>query len=71
MKLKDYLEKSGRTQSEFADAVGTTQGRISQLINVVGDMPSLDLARRIRSESDGAVDFDDWQQPKQQRRKAA
>lgn len=58
MKLKTYLELAGRTQAEFAAAAGTTQGRISHLIN--GDTPSLGLAQRIRDASDGAVGLDEW-----------
>lgn len=60
MKLKAYLELSGRTQSEFAIAAGTTQGRISHLINIPDETPSLGLARRIRDASDGAIGLDEW-----------
>lgn len=60
MNLKAYLEMSGRTQAEFAAAVGVTQGRISHLVVLPDDSPSLALARRIREASNGAVGLDDW-----------
>lgn len=55
MRLADYLSQTATTQEAFAKAVGTTQGRISQILK--GGEPSLKLARRIKDATKGAVDF--------------
>ena len=60
MDLRTYLETSGRTQAEFAAAAGTTQGRISHLINIPGESPSLALAMRIERASGGCVGLNEW-----------
>jgi transcriptional regulator with XRE-family HTH domain len=72
MKLRKYLEETGRTQAEFAHAAQTTQGRISHLLNIDSEKPSLALAHRIRIASDGKVGLDDWfEEPRRSRPKAA
>ncbi len=45
MKLSEWLINNSTSQSEFAKALGVTQGRISQL--VAGERPSLELAMKI------------------------
>jgi transcriptional regulator with XRE-family HTH domain len=51
-------QQQGLTQREFAERVGVTQGRIAQLLS--GDIPSMALAVRIRTETQGEVALDDW-----------
>lgn len=58
MRLTDYLATHEITQQAFAERVGCTQGRISQLI--AGALPSFELARTIAAVSDGEVSMQDW-----------
>ena len=58
MKLMDWLNRSGTSQAEMARALAITQGRISQLC--AGGQPSLELALKIRSFTNGAVRPEDF-----------
>ncbi len=58
MNLADYLVKHGITQSVFAERIGCTQGRVSQLMS--GGLPSMSLAARIHDVTGGQVSFRDW-----------
>ncbi len=58
MKLSQWLNAEGKTQSELAELLGVTQGRVSQL--VTGGAPSLDLAVRIEKLSQGQVRAEDF-----------
>lgn len=58
MRLADWLEKTGTTQDALARAIGTTQGRVSQILN--GDSPSLKLAAKIAKATKGAVTANDF-----------
>ena len=53
MKLANWLNSQGKTQSELADLLGVTQGRVSQLAS--GGAPSLELAVKIEQLSRGKV----------------
>lgn len=62
MRLSEYLRQSGIKQGAFAEAIGVTQGRVSQLLN--GELPSfdraLDLIRRIEAATNGMVTASDF-----------
>jgi predicted transcriptional regulator len=58
MNLAAYLSKEGITQQGFADSVGCTQSRVSQLLD--GELPSLKLAQRISDVTTGQVGLADW-----------
>ncbi len=58
MKLSQWLNAEGKTQSELAELLGVTQGRVSQL--VAGGAPSLDLAVKIEKLSHGKVRVEDF-----------
>ena len=53
MKLAEWLKRTGTTQAAFAEAIGVSQGRISQI--VAGDAPSLEVAIRIEKATKGRV----------------
>lgn len=53
MRLGKYLEQTGQTQQAFAQKVGLTQGRISQIIR--GGTNDATTARAIERATDGAV----------------
>lgn len=54
--LNQYLKESGVRQADFADRVNTTQAHISRLCaEGATRSPSVDLAKRIEAETDGAV----------------
>ncbi len=54
-----YLKENGIRQSDFAAAVGATQATISKLVS--GAMlPSLQLAVKIQSETQGRVTCESW-----------
>jgi 3,4-dihydroxy 2-butanone 4-phosphate synthase/GTP cyclohydrolase II len=60
MKLSEWLNNSGTSQSELARRLGVTQGRVSQLVK--GAKPSLELANRIAAATAnkvGPADFGD------------
>lgn len=63
MRLSEYLEKHEITQKAFAEKIGVTQGRISQLI-IDGKLTSLeralDLIERIERATGGKVTSKDW-----------
>ena len=61
MKLPDWLDKTGTSQSALAKALGVSQGRVSQLI--AGASPSLDLALKIASFTNNAVRPEDFSGP--------
>lgn len=56
-KLNDYLKD--RKASELAEAVGISQGHLSDLRNG-RRLPSFAVAKSIFDATDGAVDFKDW-----------
>lgn len=58
MNLSTYLIERKLTQQMFAELVGCSQGRVSQLL--AGNLPSLDLAQRIAAVTNGAVGVADW-----------
>jgi len=53
MKLAEWLKRTGTTQAALAEAIGVSQGRISQI--VAGDAPSLEVALRIEKATKGRV----------------
>ncbi len=53
MKLADWLRTGGMTQAAFAEAIGVSQGRVSQI--AAGEAPSLELALRIQTATKGRV----------------
>ena len=57
MKLSDWLAKEGMTQQAFADELGVTQGRISQICARGTD--SLRMATKISEITNGEVPPDD------------
>lgn len=59
MDLQTYLKSSGQTQSEFAAKVGTTPATISRLCSKSLN-PTLDLAHRIESATEGSVPTEMW-----------
>lgn len=62
MRFADWFNRQeGLTQESFAHAVGVTQGRIAQLLN--GDLPSMQLAARIKEATGGKVTPNDFIQP--------
>lgn len=58
MRLADWLKETGTAQDAFANAIGVTQGRISQLVR--GGWPSADLALKIAAATDGKVTANDF-----------
>lgn len=62
MRLSEYLRETKTTQKAFADSIGVTQGRVSQLIK--GDMPAfdraVDLLTRISAATAGKVTAADF-----------
>ncbi|MDH3741970.1 MAG: 3,4-dihydroxy-2-butanone-4-phosphate synthase [Hyphomicrobiales bacterium] len=61
MKLSNWLNSQGKTQSELAELLGVTQGRVSQL--AAGGAPSLELAVKIEKLSRGKVRAEDLTGP--------
>ncbi len=57
--LTQYLKDSDVRQSDFAELVKTTQAHISRLCSH-GASPSVSLAKRIESETDGQVPAWSW-----------
>lgn len=53
MKLADWLQINGITQRAFAEQIGVTQGRISQICAAGTD--SLSTASKIEEATQGAV----------------
>lgn len=65
MMLSEWLETNGMSQGTFAEKVGLTQGRISQII--AKGTRDIMTARRIEDATDGAVPIaallpDDWRE---------
>ena len=60
--LDQYLHENRITQTEFAERIGVTPGRVHQLLNGKDGRPSLWLAGRIEKATGGAVTFTDWLQ---------
>lgn len=58
MQLARYLDENKITQGVFADQIGVTQGRVSQLVR--GAWLSRDLAAKIKAATNGAVTADDF-----------
>lgn len=58
--LGQYLSDNKLTQTEFAQRIGVTPGRVHQLLNGKDGKPSLELAAKIESVTNGAVSFQDW-----------
>lgn len=58
--LGQYLSDNNLTQTEFAQRIGVTPGRVHQLLNGKDGKPSLELAAKIEDETKGAVTFKDW-----------
>lgn len=54
MNLAQYLEESGRSQSDLAIALGVTQGTVSHWINGRVQIPT-DRARAIEQATEGKV----------------
>lgn len=57
MKLPDWLAKEEMTQQAFADLLGVTQGRVSQICARGTD--SLRMAQKISEVTNGEVPPDD------------
>lgn len=58
MTLTQYLKREGLSFTDFADRIGVSKGRLSQLNNGPGDWPP-DLALTAEEKSEGAVDAAD------------
>ena len=59
MQFSDWFRKQdGLTQEAFAKRVGVTQGRIAQILG--GEIPSFDLAGRIKDATGGRVTPNDF-----------
>jgi len=57
MRLADWLAKEGMTQQAFADLIGVTQGRVSQIC--LYGTGSLATAAKIVDACNGEVSFDE------------
>lgn len=60
MHLADWRRQNGITQQALAEAIGVTQGRVSQLEQPNAAPPSLDLAAKIAAATGGAVSVADF-----------
>ena len=64
MRLAEYLKVHNMTGSELAGRVGVSESTINRLIPKPGKrqhrQPSLDLMRKIREATNGAVTADDF-----------
>lgn len=58
MRFGDWLSKTGTSQEKAAEALGITQGRVSQL--VLGGWPGREVMLRIRAFTKGEVTADDF-----------
>lgn len=59
MRLTEWFSaQPGLTQDALAKSLGVTQGRIAQLLG--GDLPSMQLAIRIKEHTAGAVTPNDF-----------
>jgi len=58
MKLAEYLDVKGIKRAEFAERIGVSPGRVSQLCS--GGWPSGDVAEKIVAVTGGAVTADDF-----------
>jgi DNA-binding transcriptional regulator YdaS (Cro superfamily) len=58
MTLNEYLRN--RSARELARKLGVSEAYVSQLRNSV-TRPSLNMARKIKDATDGAVDYVDWE----------
>jgi len=56
--LRIYLDRKGLSLRGFAEQVGTTAATLSRIIN--GQDCSLDLIRRISTETNGAITANDF-----------
>lgn len=59
MKLAEYLASQGIKRGDFAERIGVSGGRVTQLCDE-GGWPSRDVAERIATETGGAVTADDF-----------
>lgn len=57
MKLATWLDRTKTPQSVLADAIGVTQGRVSQISR--GSEPSIATAAKIVRATNGAVQLED------------
>ena len=62
MRLREYLEKNGITQGDFAQKIGLAQPSVSKL-TLGRSLPSLEVAYRVFVATGGAVTFPDWFSP--------
>lgn len=62
MQLAEYLEAHGISQVEFADKIGVTPGRVSQLTitGLASLRRTMDIIRRIERATGGKVTAKDW-----------
>lgn len=58
MKLAEYLDREGIKRGDFAERIGVSAGRVTQLCD--GGWPSSDVAEKIVVETGGAVTADDF-----------
>lgn len=66
MKLGDWLEAKGLTQTAFAALIGSDQAHVSDLVRGK-NRPRLDTVVAIEKATGGAVKAEDWMQPKRVR----
>lgn len=59
MKLADWLDNEGMTQTEFAEKIGRTSAFVSMLCSGA-NLPSLQTAERIAKATKGAVTAADF-----------
>jgi len=63
MKLTAYLEAQKETAADFATRADMSPSTVSRLCS--GERkPSVDMALRIKTLTQGAVDLPDWKAPK-------
>lgn len=58
MKLSEYLDREGIKRGDFAERIGVSPGRVTQLCD--GGWPSGEVAEKIVLETGGAVTADDF-----------
>lgn len=60
--LKEHIERSGKTQTAWADLLGISKGYLSDIVNG-NRVPSLEVAVAIERATDGRVLASSWVPP--------
>ena len=61
-RIREYLEKREMTQDAMAETLHTTAANLSRIVNGI-QVPSIDLAVRIKDATDGYVIPEDFLKP--------